>query len=98
MINRPGPLQGNQEVEMAQGYFVVDAVDHERYFVVNAVEHENEVGALRAENERLRAKLQEAREALQELRISLHSQWRRPEECWEISLIDDALSRTRTER
>ena len=53
---------------------------------------------LRAENERLRAKLQEAREALQELHISLHSQWRRPEECWEMSLIDDALSRTRTER
>jgi len=53
---------------------------------------------LRAENERLRAKLQEAREALQELRISLHSQWRRPEECWEMSLIDDVLSITRTER
>jgi hypothetical protein len=33
----------------------------------------------------------ELRGALQELRIRLHAQGRRPEECYEMSLIDSAL-------
>jgi hypothetical protein len=35
-----------------------------------------------------------ARWTLQELRARLHAAGRRPEECYEMSLIDDALSAT----
>ena len=45
----------------------------------------------RAEVERLTAENRELRGTLQELRIRLHSAGRRPEECYEMSLIDDAL-------
>jgi hypothetical protein len=45
-----------------------------------------------AEIERLRRELAEARGALQELRIRLHAAGRRPEECYEMSVIDTALA------
>jgi hypothetical protein len=44
------------------------------------------------DNERLRRELAEARGALQELRIRLHAAGRRPEECYEMSVIDTALA------
>jgi hypothetical protein len=44
------------------------------------------------EIERLRRELAEARGALQELRIRLHAAGRRPEECYEMSVIDTALA------
>ena len=39
-----------------------------------------------------KAKTTEYRSALIELRIRLHTQGRRPIECFEMSMIDDALS------
>ena len=42
--------------------------------------------------ERVERELAEARGALQELRIRLHAAGRRPEECYEMGLIDAALA------
>ena len=44
-----------------------------------------------AEIERLRAWVRELRGALGELRTRLHAAGRRPEECYEMRVIDDAL-------
>jgi hypothetical protein len=41
---------------------------------------------------KLKRELAEARGALQELRIRLHAAGRRPEECYEMSVIDTALA------
>lgn len=49
----------------------------------------------KAEIERLTRDLEASRAALRELRIRLHASGRRPEECYEMSLIDDTLSATR---
>lgn len=46
---------------------------------------------LRAERDALRALLAEARCALSEVRAHMHAAGRRPEECYEMSVIDDAL-------
>lgn len=39
------------------------------------------------------AAMRECVEALQELRLRLHAAGRRPEECFEMSMIDDALAK-----
>ena len=54
-----------------------------------------ELAEARAECERLRAANLEKRSALQELRIRLHASGRRPEECYEMSLIDNAINAER---
>ena len=69
--------------------------------------HPNSVTELQAETERLRAErkdlialtrraemeaeIERLRAALIEIRLRLHAADRRPEECYEMSLIDDAL-------
>jgi hypothetical protein len=40
----------------------------------------------------VKAKTGEFRAVLQELRLRLHASGRRPEECYEMSLIDEALA------
>lgn len=49
------------------------------------------VEASEAERDELRALLREARCALSEVRAHMHAAGRRPEECYEMSVIDAAL-------
>jgi len=46
---------------------------------------------LEAELERLRAERAKAHSALKEIRLRLHTAGRRPEECYEMRLIDGVL-------
>ncbi len=52
-----------------------------------------ERNALHRENVRLREENVGLRGVLSELRIRYHATGRRPEECYEMSMIDDALQR-----
>lgn len=51
----------------------------------------DELERLGAERDALRALLAEARCALSEVRAHMHAAGRRPEECYEMSVIDAAL-------
>ena len=44
----------------------------------------------------LSAEVTDLRSVLKQLRIQLHASGRRPEECFEMSIIDDALAATRS--
>lgn len=74
-------LEGRTQWQAAHSLGIIEA------YATLAVEEATK--ELRAENERLRA---EARHTLSELRTRLHSAGRRPEECYEMSLIDDTLA------
>lgn len=52
---------------------------------------DDEFARLREERDALAALLAEARCALSEVRAHMHAQGRRPEECYEMSVIDAAL-------
>ena len=54
--------------------------------------HEKVIAQQAGEIERLTARVAELRSACQELRIRLHAAGRRPEECYEMSLIDATLA------
>jgi len=54
-------------------------------------QHEAEVAALKAEVESMAAKNQHLRATLIDLRMQYHAAGRRPEECHEMSMIDEAL-------
>ena len=67
----------------------VDAIESIPVYTADAL------ASLQAENNRLREELAAARHALIELRLRLHAQGRRPEECYEMSLIDAAMQQER---
>lgn len=54
--------------------------------------YDETVRSLHGRCETLEARLALARHALTEIRLRLHAVGRRPEECYEMSLIDDVLA------
>jgi len=62
----------------------------------DAAAYEEGMAALLARCETAEARLALARHALTEIRLRLHAVGRRPEECYEMSLIDDVLAQEPT--
>ena len=62
----------------------------------DAAAYEEGMAALLARCEAAEARLALARHALTEIRLRLHAVGRRPEECYEMSLIDDVLAQEPT--
>lgn len=75
----------------------LDRLEAERDDALRRLQDE-ECAHMRAEIERLRTLLAEARGALLEVRAHLHAAGRRPETCHEMSVIDEALMTLRSER